>query len=83
MRCVDGRAGSVKLAMTVVVPVAASCRRSEPQAVRLEDAAVRELVEADRLLQVRRRADLRLLVVAQDGRAAVAVDRVARRRPPR
>ncbi len=52
------------------------------EAVRLEDAAVRELVEADRLLQVRRRADLRLLVVAQDGGAAVAVGRVARARRP-
>ena len=77
MRCVRGRLGSVKLAMTVVVPVAALCRRSEPRRSVWRIAAVRELVEADRLLQVRRRADLRLLVVAQDGGAAVAVDRVA------
>ncbi len=52
-------------------------------AVRLDDPPVRQLVEADRLLQVRRRADLRLLIVREHGRAAVAVGRVARAGSPR
>ena len=42
----------------------------------LDDAPVGELVEADRLVQVRRGGDLGLLVVGEHGRAAVAVDRV-------
>ena len=42
----------------------------------LQDAPVGELVEADRLVEVRRRADLGLLVVGEHGGAAVAVDRV-------
>ena len=43
---------------------------------RLQHAPVREHVEADRLVEVRRRADLGLLVVGEHGGAAVAVDRV-------
>ena len=46
-------------------------------AVGLQDPAVRELIEADRLVRVRRGADLGLLVVAQHRGAAVAVGRVA------
>ena len=42
----------------------------------LDDPAVGELVEADGLVQVRGRADLGLLEVGQDRRAAVAVDAV-------
>ena len=45
-------------------------------AVGLDDPPVRKLVEADRLAEVRRAADLDLLVVREHGRAAVAVGRV-------
>jgi hypothetical protein len=48
-------------------------------AVGLDDPAVGEHVEADRLAQVGLCGDLGLLVVGQDGGAAVAVDRVALR----
>ena len=44
--------------------------------VGLDHPSVGQLVEADRLAEVRRPADLDLLVVLQHGRAAVAVDRV-------
>ena len=47
-----------------------------PVARGLDQAPIGQLVEADRLVEVRRRGDLDLLVVGQDGRAAVGVDRI-------
>ena len=49
----------------------------------LDNATVGELVKADRLVDVGRRADLRLLVVRQHGRAAVRCTRRSRVPPSR
>ena len=83
MRCVERQARVVEVGDDAGDARGRVVQAQRAEAVRLEDAAVRELVEADRLLQVRRRADLRLLEVLEHRGAAVAVGRVAAARRPR